>query len=79
MALPLYLGIAPNPQRVILTLLNDISNHQNHLTTGIVGTKYLLLLLSDIGRTDLALELVSGVLLFYMNLMSKLLYHMHLE
>jgi alpha-L-rhamnosidase len=59
MALPLYLGIVPNPQAVVTTLLNDIANHQNHLTTGIIGTKYLLLFLSDIGRTDVALKLAT--------------------
>lgn len=59
MVLPLYLGIVPNAPRVITTLLNDISNRQNHLSTGIIGTKYLLLVLSDIGRTDVALNLVS--------------------
>ena len=40
-------------------LLNDIVTvNKNHLTTGIVGTKYLLEVLSAINRTDLAYELM---------------------
>eukprot|EP01121_Diplochlamys_sp_Union-15-3_P007144 TRINITY_DN1797_c0_g1_i1.p1 TRINITY_DN1797_c0_g1~~TRINITY_DN1797_c0_g1_i1.p1 ORF type:complete len:940 (-),score=210.90 TRINITY_DN1797_c0_g1_i1:27-2846(-) len=56
-ALALYLNIvAPSEKNnVIKELLNDITvKWTNHLNTGIVGTKYLLPVLSSIGRTDLA-------------------------
>jgi alpha-L-rhamnosidase len=42
-----------------VSLLNDISAHDYHLTTGIIGTKYLPELLSKIGRTDIALRMAS--------------------
>ena len=46
-------------------LLNDIvSANDNHLTTGILGTKYLMIGLSEIGRTDIALDLVFNFLIF---------------
>ena len=44
---------------MVNVLLNDIVTvNKNHLTTGIVGTKYLLEVLSAINRTDLAYELM---------------------
>jgi alpha-L-rhamnosidase len=60
--LPLFLDIVPQQYRqgVINNLMNDIvSVHQTHLTTGILGTKYLMEVLSLLGRDELALELVS--------------------
>jgi len=54
--LPIFLGITPSSAPAN-QLLNDITSHQTHLTTGILGTKYLPLSLSMIGRTDVALEL----------------------
>ena len=41
---PLYLGIVPEKfkSRVLDNLVNDIVvNHNNHLTTGVLGTKYM--------------------------------------
>ena len=69
--LPMSLGIVPNnncSQLFVSNLLNDIVSVQNtHLTTGfpaifvlilgILGTKYLPQVLSEIGRTDIAIEL----------------------
>lgn len=42
------------------SLLQDISAHGNHLTTGIIGTKYLLSVLSEkLNRTDVALSIAT--------------------
>jgi alpha-L-rhamnosidase len=60
--LPLYLGIAPDNLRGAIQrdLINDIVYRNNtHLTTGIVGTKYVLPLLTRVGRSDLAYELAT--------------------
>jgi len=57
-ALPLFLNIVPDLQPLVVQYLNNIvSANTNHLTTGILGTKYLMLTLSDLGRTDIALTL----------------------
>eukprot|EP01114_Cavostelium_apophysatum_P010577 TRINITY_DN2447_c0_g1_i1.p1 TRINITY_DN2447_c0_g1~~TRINITY_DN2447_c0_g1_i1.p1 ORF type:complete len:1110 (+),score=243.84 TRINITY_DN2447_c0_g1_i1:27-3332(+) len=40
-----------------VALLNDIGKHDTHLTTGILGTRYLGEVLSQIGRDDVALQL----------------------
>jgi len=61
--LPLWLGIVPKgdgERSFHINLLNDVVvNQKSHLSTGILGTKYLLPALSEIGRTDLALKIVS--------------------
>lgn len=60
MLLPLSLGIVPaaSVTAVEVALVNDIVNTQGmHLSTGILGTKYLPLVLDQIGRTDLAIAL----------------------
>jgi alpha-L-rhamnosidase len=41
-------------------LVNDIEMHNGHLTTGFVGTKDLMLVLSDIGRYDVAYSLLES-------------------
>lgn len=58
--LPLWLGVVPNDDysTVVSLLLADIEDNDNHLTTGILGTKYLMLILSDVGRDDVALEIL---------------------
>jgi len=59
-ALSLSLGLVPAAQydSVVTFLLNDIvSNQRTHLTTGIIGTKYLMLALHQMGRNDIALAL----------------------
>ncbi|MCS6953870.1 MAG: glycoside hydrolase family 78 protein [Bryobacteraceae bacterium] len=60
--LPLFLDIVPEDVRrqVWTDLVNDIVYENNtHLTTGIIGTKYLMPLLSRMNRNDLAYELAS--------------------
>jgi alpha-L-rhamnosidase len=60
--LPLYLDMPPEDIRA--TLLSDLAGdivyaNNTHLTTGIVGTKYLLPLLTRYGRSDLAYDLAT--------------------
>jgi alpha-L-rhamnosidase len=60
--LPLYLDIAPDQVRgaVAEHLRQDIVyRHDTHLTTGLVGTKYLLPYLTRTGNSDLAYELAT--------------------
>ncbi len=62
MILPLFLGITPATlQRQTYGLLrNQITSDKNgHLTTGIVGTKYLFPLLTRNGGSDVAYELAT--------------------
>jgi len=47
-----------NAQRAADYLVEDIKNHDWHLTTGFVGTKDLMLVLAKIGRNDVAYRLV---------------------
>jgi alpha-L-rhamnosidase len=65
-ALPLFLDLFENPLRrynydpVLAHLTNDITyGHNTHLTTGFIGVKYLLPVLSSHGRNDLAYELAT--------------------
>ncbi|OGU26950.1 MAG: alpha-L-rhamnosidase [Ignavibacteria bacterium GWA2_54_16] len=56
-ALPLYLDMVPpeGKAKVVERLLHGVVNEQDyHLDTGILGTRYLLDVLSDLGRTDVA-------------------------
>jgi alpha-L-rhamnosidase len=60
--LPLAFGITPAAERSSVrgNLANDIVYYKNtHLGTGILGTKYLLPLLSEEGRPDLAYDLAT--------------------
>ena len=60
--LPLFLDLAPkNLQGAVLGDLRQdiVYTHDTHLTTGIVGTKYLLPLLTRTGNADLAYELAT--------------------
>lgn len=54
--LALKLGLLPDRlvHFVQKKLAENIESHQNHLTTGFVGTQWLLPVLEDMGRTDLA-------------------------
>ncbi len=58
--LALHFGLMPeNLIPVALQeLIRNIERHDNHLTTGFVGTPYLLFALSDFGRSDMALKLL---------------------
>lgn len=60
-ALALSIGAAPSPAdavSVLKALVADIALHDNHLTTGIIGTRFLLDALTAGGRADVALALV---------------------
>ena len=59
-ALPLYLGVVPSSVRdsVLSKLVEDIQMTQkNHTTSGIIGIKYLMEVLSLYDRGDVALDL----------------------
>jgi alpha-L-rhamnosidase len=61
-ALPLYFDMVPQDQkpRVVERLLHGVINEQDyHLDTGILGTRYLLDVLSDLGHTDVAFRVAS--------------------
>ncbi|GIV21528.1 MAG: hypothetical protein KatS3mg023_3279 [Armatimonadota bacterium] len=54
---PLYLGIVPkeHQQKVLDHVIHDITvNHKGHLSTGFIGTRYLLDTLTMLGRADIA-------------------------
>jgi alpha-L-rhamnosidase len=60
--LALYLNLVPESVRgpVVGNLIhNIIYAHDTHLTTGLVGTKYVMELLPRVGRADLAYDLVT--------------------
>jgi len=60
--LPLALDMVPPAERdsVAATLIHLVQEkHDGHLDTGIVGTRYLFNVLSDLGRTDLALKVAT--------------------
>ena len=57
---PLLFGLAPREyeQDILDYLINDIVNkHDGHPTTGYIGTKYMLDLLSEKGREDIVWEM----------------------
>lgn len=60
-AIALYTKIVPKSgrQRVLEYLLEDIKAKQNHLTTGILGTKFMLDVLSNEGYADVAYAIVT--------------------
>lgn len=56
-AFPLYLGLVPEKHKmaVLNNLVNDIINKNNgHLTTGVLGSKYMIDALTMEGRADVA-------------------------
>lgn len=57
--LALTANVAPSDVKdmVITSLLSDIAAYDTHLTTGIIGTKYLFPLLSDLGYHEIALQI----------------------
>ena len=62
--LPLYLRIAPEDLRpnVRNRITDDVVYFKNtHLTTGILGAKYILLVLTELGRADLAYDLATQI------------------
>ena len=61
-AFPLYLGIVPEnmKQKVLDNLVNDIVvNNSTHLTTGVLGTKYMPEALAQQGRADVAWGIIN--------------------
>ena len=61
-AFPLYLGIVPEDakNKVLENLVNDIEiKNGNHLTTGVLGTKYMPEALAMFGRTDVAWNIIN--------------------
>lgn len=57
LVLPLFLHMVPkdSEERVVENLVENVmEKHNGHLDTGIVGTKYLLQVLSEYGREDVA-------------------------
>jgi len=63
-ALPLFLQLVPPElvEDISITLLNNIvAVCENHLSTGIIGTKYLMLVLHSMGRDDIALQLAENL------------------
>ena len=60
--LPLFSGIVPEDRKetVLKKLLQNIeTTHDCHVGTGIVGTRYLLDVLTEYGRADLAYKMVN--------------------
>ncbi|HOD50281.1 MAG TPA: family 78 glycoside hydrolase catalytic domain [Candidatus Hydrogenedentes bacterium] len=55
-AFPLYMNLVPDSARAraLDVLINDIAARDGHLSTGIFGTKYVLDVLSAMGRHDAA-------------------------
>src|SRR5690606_24013344 len=60
-AFALYLDLVPPElrEKAVEVLTADIARHKNHLTTGIFGTKFMLMALSDAGRPDLVAAIVA--------------------
>lgn len=56
--LALYFGLTEHPEVTLDGLVRLLAQSNNHLTTGFVGTPYLLHVLSDNGRADLAYTLL---------------------
>jgi alpha-L-rhamnosidase len=58
-AMPLVLGLVPagHEQTALNRLVQDIGAHNNHVTTGFVGTTYVFQALGKYGRNDVALAI----------------------
>jgi len=61
LVLPLYLGMIPEEAKghVVKSLLENIHERREHLSTGFVGTPCLLITLSDFGHGDLAYRIAN--------------------
>ncbi len=55
----LWLGVAPEPERTVKALVEDIRKHDTHLTTGNICSRYILEVLAEYGNEDVAYELVT--------------------
>ena len=61
-AFPLFLGIVPDNQKdkVLVNLVADIvGKNSSHLTTGVLGTKYMPEVLARMGRADVAWKIIN--------------------
>lgn len=60
-AFPLFLSLVPKEydKNVLQNLISDIENHGNHLTTGVLGTKYMPEVLAKFGRADIAWKIIN--------------------
>jgi Alpha-L-rhamnosidase N-terminal domain./Bacterial alpha-L-rhamnosidase. len=61
-AFPLFLGLVPegSKQKVLSNLVTDILQKNNaHLTTGVLGTKYMPEALAQMGRADVAWKIIN--------------------
>jgi alpha-L-rhamnosidase len=61
-AFAFYMGLVPPEEkdRAREVLVGDImGEHKGHLSTGIFGTKFMMLALADLGRADVAFEIVN--------------------
>ena len=58
--LPLYLDLLSDAERpaALAALVKDIEAHRGHLTTGFLGTPFLLFTLAKEGRSDVAYQLL---------------------
>ena len=56
----LFTGIAPENTRTVMVrrIVSDIAAHGNHLTTGFLGTPFLLPVLDQFNRSDVAFRLL---------------------
>ncbi|NIR02287.1 MAG: hypothetical protein GTN78_19170, partial [Gemmatimonadales bacterium] len=60
-AFALYLGLVPEDAKpaVVQRLLDDVADHENHLTTGNLCTKYLLEALTECGAVEVAYRIAT--------------------
>lgn len=60
-AIALYMGLVPEERRarVVANLVADVERHDHHLTTGNLASKYILEVLAEAGRADVAFGLVT--------------------
>jgi alpha-L-rhamnosidase len=60
-AMPLYFGITPAElvPGVLRVLLDDLNAHENHLTTGFLGTPFLIKALTRAGEHDLLFDILT--------------------
>ncbi len=59
--LPLVFGIVPENKKedVVKTIVENVHKHDDHLTTGFLGTEFILPVLSDYGYHDLAFKVAT--------------------
>ncbi len=60
-AMPLALGLVPADQRaaVLARLIEDIRQHHDHVTAGDIGFHYVVLALTQAGRSDVLADMLS--------------------